>query len=200
MGLVRYGMYLIFRMPGLVVPFHCGRKAEDTVFVIWADIALGGLFGQTDTFIIRTVLASEHTGCSADIQENAALQRLLEPVRRRRKQVQEVEKHGAGGLCPGHPGHTVPVRVSAPDTHGIVRCDAHRPGVPVSVAGTGLPGYLADGLNEFPVNFVRPVHFLEGFKSVPDGNFVLERRVCLKPLVLPYHIGVSLRDVHQGAF
>ena len=189
----------IFRMIGLVVPFHGGWQPEDAILVVRAYFAFLRLRREQDARIIRAFLAPQHTGFLAHIQPDATVQRLFEPVGRRGQEVQQVEQDGTGRLGAGHACHAVPVGVAAPHAYGVVRRHAYGPGVPGAVARAGFPGGLPHGADQFPVNLIGPVDFFQGFERVPERQPVTERGIRRKSVVTPDHVGIGAGDVGQGA-
>ena len=94
----------------------------------------------------------------------------------------------------------MPIGIAAPHSDRIIRRHAHRPGVPVTVARAGLPGGFADGPDEFPVDLIGPVDFLQGFEGVPEGDPVPERGVRRQSVIVPDHARIGSGDVGQGSF
>ena len=162
--------------------------------------ALGGLSREQCAFPIRAVRSAKHPGCSTDIQIDSPFQGLLEPVGRSRQKVQQVEKDRTGGLRAGHPGDAVTVGIAAPDAYGVVRRDSDCPCIPISITGSRLPGRFPDGGNEFPVDLVGTVHFLERLESVPESYLVFKGRGGVNALVTAYHPGICCSDVTQRPF
>ena len=105
---------LVYRVIRLVIPLHGGWQAERAVLVVGANLAFLRLRREQDALEIGAVLAPQHAGFLAHVQPHAAVQRLFEPVCRRREEVQQVEQDRAGGLGAGHARHAVSVSVAAP--------------------------------------------------------------------------------------
>ena len=120
-----------------------------------------------------------------------------EPVRRRcRQHIEYLEHHRAGSPRPDQRRRPVPGSIARPYTYSVGRRDTYSPRVPVTVARSSLPCDFLYGTDYVPVDFIRPVHLLQGIQCIEYGYNVFGLTCHIRPC----HVSIGSRNLIQPAF